>query len=76
MDDIEEPRIYFGRQKPCDEYAFGVIQDTYERKLNNIIDNRGKGPEISVKSEIKDMVCSQKTKRVGYFKNSKGRRSR
>lgn len=70
-DFLEEDRQYFGRQKPFDEYAMGVIQDTFERKLDNII-NKRPVKEVSVKTEINDMICPRKTRSVGYF--SRGRR--
>jgi hypothetical protein len=69
MDDslFTEDRGYFGRQKPFDEYAIGVLQDTYERKLNNIIESRDKSAEVDCVTEIKELVCSPKRKRGGYF---------
>lgn len=70
MDDslFTEDRGYFGRQKPFDEYAVGVLQDTYERKLNNIIENRDKTPEVDCMSEIKNLISGNRGKRnKGYF---------
>ena len=67
VDDSEE-RNYFGRQKPFDEYAIGVVQDSFERKLSSVVDNRDREPQKSVKEEIKGLIAGNRGKRSkGYF---------
>jgi hypothetical protein len=67
-DDSEE-RDYFGRQKPFDEYAMGVVQDTFERKLTKIIDDSDKKPRGNLREEISRLICSDRGKRRrGYFR--------
>jgi hypothetical protein len=67
-DDSEE-RNYFGRQKPFDEYAMGVVQDTFERKLTKIIDDCDRKPRGSSREEISSLICSDRGKRRrGYFR--------
>lgn len=74
LDDSEE-RNYFGRQKPFDEYAMGVIQDSFERKLSNVVDNRDCQPQKSVREEIKSLISNDRGKRKkGYFSNYLKRR--
>lgn len=74
IDDSEE-RNYFGRQKPFDEYAIGVVQDSFERKLSSVVDNRDQEPQKSVKEEIKGLISGNRGKRSkGYFSNYGRRR--
>ena len=66
--DESEERNYFGRQKPFDEYAIGVVQDSFERKLSSVVDNRDREPKKSVKEEIKGLISGNRGKRSkGYF---------
>ena len=68
--DESEERNYFGRQKPFDEYAIGVVQDSFERKLSSVVDNRDREPKKSVKEEIKGLISGNRGKRSkGYFSN-------
>lgn len=74
VDDSEE-RNYFGRQKPFDEYAIGVVQDSFERKLSSVVDNRDREPQKSVKEEIKGLISRNRGKRSkGYFSSYSRRR--
>jgi hypothetical protein len=74
QDDSEE-RNYFGRQKPFDEYAMGVIQDSFERKLSSMVDNRDRPPQKSVREEIKGLISGNRGKRSkGYFSGYSRRR--
>ena len=74
VDDSEE-RNYFGRQKPFDEYAIGVVQDSFERKLSSVVDNRDREPQKSVKEEIKELISGNRGKRnKGYFSSYSRRR--
>ncbi|MGL4949648.1 MAG: hypothetical protein ACRC5M_04640 [Anaeroplasmataceae bacterium] len=66
-DDYEQ--VYFTRQKPLDEYVFDVMQDTYERKLNRMIDKRGAPKPKSINEEMREIMCSSRSgKKKGYFK--------
>ncbi len=70
-----EERNYFGRQKPFDEYAIGVVQDSFERKLSSVVDNRDREPQKSVKEEIKGLISGNRGKRSkGYFSSYSRRR--
>lgn len=70
-----EERNYFGRQKPFDEYAFGVIQDSFERKLSSVVDSRDRPPQKSVREEIKGLISGNRGKRnKGYFSGYSRRR--
>jgi hypothetical protein len=74
QDDSEE-RNYFGRQKPFDEYAMGVIQDSFERKLSSMVDNRDRPPQKSVREEIKGLISGNRGRRSkGYFSGYSRRR--
>ena len=74
QDDSEE-RNYFGRQKPFDEYAMGVIQDSFERKLSSVVDNRDRPPQKSVREEIKGLISGNRGRRSkGYFSGYSRRR--
>ena len=74
VDDSDE-RNYFGRQKPFDEYAIGVVQDSFERKLSSVVDNRDREPKKSVKEEIKGLISGNRGKRSkGYFSSYSRRR--
>lgn len=73
--DESEERNYFGRQKPFDEYAIGVVQDSFERKLSSVVDNRNQEPQKSVKEEIKGLISGNRGKRSkGYFSSYSRRR--
>ena len=73
--DESEERNYFGRQKPFDEYAIGVVQDSFERKLSSVVDNRDREPQKSVKEEIKGLISGNRGKRSkGYFSSCSRRR--
>lgn len=73
--DESEERNYFGRQKPFDEYAMGVVQDSFERKLSSVVDNRDREPQKSVKEEIKGLISGNRCKRSkGYFSSYSRRR--
>lgn len=73
--DESEERNYFGRQKPFDEYAIGVVQDSFERKLSSVVDNRDQEPQKSVKEEIKGLISGNRGKRSkGYFSSYSRRR--
>lgn len=73
--DESEERNYFGRQKPFDEYAIGVVQDSFERKLSSVVDNRDREPQKSVKEEIKGLISGNRGKRSkGYFSSYSRRR--
>ncbi len=75
MFDTEEERNYFGRQKPFDEYAMGVVQDSFERKLSNIVDSRDKEPEMNTREEIRSLLSGNRAKRnKGYFSSYSRRR--
>ena len=74
VDDSEE-RNYFGRQKPFDEYAIGVVQDSVGRKVSSVVDNRDREPKKSVKEEIKGLISGNRGKRnKGYFSGYSRRR--
>ena len=74
IDDSGE-RNYFGWQKPFDEYAIGVVQDSFERKLSSVVDNRDREPQKSVKEEIKGLISGNRGKRSkGYFSGYSRRR--
>ena len=74
VDDSEE-RNYFGRQKSFDEYAIGVVQDSFERKLSSVVDNRDREPQKNVKEEIKGLISGNRGKRSkGYFSSYSRRR--
>jgi len=71
LDDYENgPSKPFGGRKPVDEYAMDVLQDSFERRLDQVISDRDKKPEPSVRKEISTLVCAPRRNK-SYFSKRK-----
>lgn len=66
---FNEDGTYFNNRKPFDAFVSDTFQETFERKLDYIINSRDTEPEVDLRSEVKEMVCAPRRRRGGYFNN-------
>lgn len=64
---------YYKKQKPFDEYVSDVVNGEFERKLDDIIENRGKEKKKTTK-ELLEMKLLGTTEKRRHFIKRENRR--